>query len=1024
MRENSNIHFKSKLFMGVKKSKIFSLLIFLSFSIGVLGQEGITVNGTVSDARGPLPGVNISVKGTNTGSSTDFDGNYTINNVDPEATLVFSYVSYSTEEIQLNGRNTIDVVLEPDAESLEDVVVVGYGSQSRSEVTGAISSINADELVSVPVATAGQALQGRAAGVNVVNSGSPGTSPVIRIRGLGTPNNNEPLYVIDGIISGGMGNLNPNDIKSIQVLKDAATTAVYGSKGSNGVVVITTKTGSASGKAQLTFDSYSGVNFISNRYDVLNTDQYIQYAQEIGPTPPRIADDQYADFIDNETDWQDAIFRTGLMQSYNLSLSGGSENSNFRFSGGYLGQEGAVVETNYDRFNFRANSNFTFGNLKIGETLGLSFDSQNPERTSGGRTIIEHAIKSAPYLPIYNSLNRGGFQGASSAIDGQDAENPVRVQTIGEAENRSLNILGSLYAEYDFWDNLTFKTQVGLDYSNYKNTLFIPSYSDDETNTNTFNYAQISKSTGIYQSLTYTNSLLYKDSFNDLHNVEFLLLSELQGIKNENINASSQNPISDEVDQLSLEGAGLSSSSAEYNRIGYLGRLNYNFDRKYLFAASLRRDASSRFGKNNRWGWFPSVSAGWNIAREDFMDNTGFNNLKLRGSWGITGNDNIGNYRYSSTLVTNFIYPIAGAPATGTTASGLASPNLKWEETTMRNIGIDAGLLNNQLTVSLEYYQNTSDDLLINRPLSLSSGFNDPYITENIGSVDTKGFEVNLGYNDSEGEFTWSANLNLGTSSNEVKSLGDVGFIEGGNFEIENISRISVGEPLFYFYGLKTDGIYQNQEEIDEVFTANPDQTTVQPGDIRFVDRNGDGMISSADKTKIGNPYPDFTYGLNLTANYRNFDLNIFINGSHGNDIYNTNIYDLQGMTRLFNSGTEVLNRWTGPGTSNTIPRAIGAIQNTSASDRFVEDGSFTRLRNLVVGYTFPKDMFNNYLSKFRIYVSGQNLVTLTDYSGLDPEIGVPALSGNEDTQRFEVGIDRGNYPQPQSIQVGLQLGF
>ena len=1010
--------------MGIKNFKIFSLVIFLSLSIGVMGQEGINVSGTVSDVDGPLPGVNISVKGTNTGTTSDLDGNYTLSGVASDATLVFSYVSYSTQEILLNGSNTVNVVMETDAEALDDVVVIGYGSQSRAEVTGAVSSIDSEQIASVPVTTADRALQGRAAGVTVVNSGAPGTAPVVRIRGLGTPNNNAPLYVIDGIITGGMGSLNPNDIESIQVLKDAATTAVYGSKGSNGVVVITTKTGKASGKAQLSFNAYSGVSFISNSYDVLDTQQYLQYAQEIGPTPPRIGESQYADFINNQTDWQDAIFRTGLMQSYDLSLSGGNENSSFRFSGGYLGQEGAVIETGYERFNFRANSDFNFGNLKIGETMGVSFDNRNPERNSGGRSIIEHAIKSAPYLPIYNADNRGGFQGASSAIDGQDAENPVRVQTLGESENRSINIVGSLYAEYELLERLTFRTQVGLDYSNYKNNLFIPSYSDDETNTNAIEFAQISKNTGIYQSLTYTNSIRYEDTFDDLHNVELLLLTEKQGIKNENVNGTSQNPISDEVNQLSLEGANLGSGSSEYNRVGYLGRLNYNFDRKYLLAASIRRDASSRFGANNRWGWFPSVSAGWNIAQESFMSNTGFNNLKLRGSWGITGNDNIGNYRYSSTLVTNFIYPIAGAPATGTTASGLANPNLKWEETTMRNIGLDVGLFNNQFTVSAEYYVNSSDDLLINRPLSLSSGFNDPYMTENIGSVDTKGFELNLGYNDFEGDFTWSANLTIGTSTNEVKSLGAVDFIEGGGFENENISRIMVGEPLFYFYGLQTDGIYQTQEEVDAVLTANPNQTTVQPGDIRFVDRNNDGMITSADKTKIGNPYPDFTYGLNLNANYKDFDFSVFIYGSQGNDIYNTNIYDLQGMTRLFNSGTEVLNRWTGPGTSNTVPRAIGATQNVAASDRFVEDGSFARLRNLMIGYSLPRDMFNSYFSKFRIYVSGQNLITLTDYSGLDPEIGIPAIDGNEDTQRFEVGIDRGNYPQPQSIQVGLQVAF
>ena len=575
-----------------------------------------------------------------------------------------------------------------------------------------------------------------------------------------------------------------------------------------------------------------------------------------------------------------------------------------------------------------------------------------------------------------------------------------------------------------FFDKITFKSQVGLDYSNFKNTNFIPSYRDDETSTNSTPYAQITKNTGIYQSLTYTNSLTYKDSFLENHNIEFLLLSEQQTIKNESINASSRNEISDEVEQLSLEGANLGSSSSEYVRIGYLGRLNYNYDKKYLFAFSLRRDASSRFGQSNRWGWFTSVSAGWNLGRERFMDGSIFNNLKLRGSWGTTGNDNIGDYRYSSTLLTNFIYPIGGNPVQGTTANGLGNADLKWEETEMRNIGLDVGINNNQFTLSLEYYNNKSDDLLIDRPLAYSLGYNDPVITENVGSVKTHGLEATLGYNDYDGDFTWSANLNFGTSKNEVISLGGVPSIPGANFEGEFVSRISVGEPLFYFYGYKTNGIYQTQEEIEEVLTANPDQTAVKPGDVRYVDINNDGQINSDDKVKIGNPYPDFTFGFNFNANYKNFDLNLFVNGSIGNDVFNTNIYDLEGMTRPFNAGTQVLNRWTGPGTSNSIPRALGATQNTNASDRYVEDGSYTRLRNLVIGYSFPSEFFNDTFSKFRVYLSGQNLLTLTDYSGLDPEIGRISLNNGAARDNFELGIDRGNYPQPKSVQIGLQVAF
>ena len=997
------------------------LLVATLFCFGFISAQQ-SVSGTVSDSNGPLPGANVLVKGTSNGTTTNFDGEYTLNNVPSGAVLIYGYLGFQEQEVAVNNRSTINITLIEDETSLDEVLVIGYGTQTRAEVTGAISTVNSEEITSVPVATADQALQGRAAGVTVVNSGSPGTSPVVRIRGLGTPNNNNPLYVIDGIISGGIGDLNPNDIESIQVLKDASTTAVYGSQGSNGVVVVTTKKGNRSGKPVLTFDTYTGVQFSNERYDVLNTQQYIQYASQIGDTPARISDPQYASFLDNNVNYQDAIFRTGIIQNYNVAMAGGSENSNYRFSAGYLDQEGALIETEFERFSFRANSNFTFGKLKLGETMAVAFNVQNPERASGGRSLLEHAIKAAPYLPIYNPNNLGGFQGPSSALDGQDAENPVRVQTLGSAVNKSVSIIGGLFGEYEIIDGLNFKTQVGLDYSNYNNEVFIPSYNDDSNGgTHTIGYAQITKNTGTFQSLTYTNSLNYKKTFADSHNVEVLLLAEKQQIKNSNINASSQNPISDEVDQLSLTGAGLSSGSSEYNRLGYLGRINYNFEQKYLIGGSLRRDASSRFGPNNRWGWFYSVAGGWNIGKESFMADTPFNNLKLRGSWGIVGNDNIGDYRYSATLITDFIYPFGGTAADGTTANGLPNPNLKWEETTMRNIGLDVGLFNDQFTMSLEYYFNESDDLLINRPLSTSLGFNDPNITENVGSVETKGFEVNLGYNDFEGEFTWSASLNLGSSKNEVQSLGEVSVIEGGGFENENLSRITVGEPLYYFYGLQTDGIYQNQAEVDAVFTANPGQTIVQPGDIRFKDINNDGDITSEDRTKIGNPYPDVTYGFNASANYKNFDFNIFISGVAGNDVYNTNIYDLEGMPRLFNSGTAVLDRWTGPGTSNDVPRALGAGQNVSASDRFIEDGSYTRLRNITLGYTLPNSIFDDYISKFRIYFSGQNLITITDYSGLDPEVGSSTVINNNS---YEFGIDRGNYPQPKSFLFGVQVTF
>ena len=1002
------------------KFKIAIITIVLVCTQVVYSQTKTVTGSVVDDDGAPLPGVSVLVLGTSTGTSTDFDGNYSIENADADSQLVFSFVGMTDQTISVGSQSEINVSMQASAEALDEVIVVGYGSQSRAEVTGAISSVGSDEITALPVINAEQALQGRAAGVTVTNSGAPGTNPQVRIRGLGTVGNNNPLYVIDGVITGGLSGINPEDIESINVLKDASTTAVYGSRGSNGVIMVTTKKGRA-GKSEISFNMYGGAQSINNRYKVLNTDQYLDYAADaFGIVPSRDPS-----FYENNVNYQDEIFQTGVIQNYDLGLSGGNENSNYRFSGGYLNQEGAVINTGYERYSFRANSDFTFGKLKVGESMSVAFSDQNPERQAGARSLIEHAIKAAPYLPVYNENNLGGFQGPSNPVDGQDAENPVRVQSIGNQNNKTTSIIGNIYASYEIIEGLVFKTQVGLDYYTYRNDNFIPSYDDDSEGSATHaqNYAAITKNTGTGQTVLFTNSLNYVKTFGENHNFDFLLLAEKTESSIERINASSRNLITDEVEQLSNESSDLSSNSFETNRIGYLGRVNYNFAGKYIAAASIRRDASSRFGENNRWGWFPSFALGWNIAKEDFMNDSSLSNLKLRGSWGITGNDRIGDYQYSSTLITDFIYPIGGAAASGTTSNGLANPDLKWEETTMLNIGLDFGVWNEAFTGSLEYYNNSSDDLLMQRSTPTSLGFHSGFISENVGSVVTNGFELNLGYNDYDGDFTWSANLNLGTSSNEVKSLGVLEEITGANFEGANISRIVEGESMYHFFGLVADGIYQSQAEVDAVFTANPGQTVVQAGDIRFKDLNNDGDITSADRDIIGNPYPSLTWGLNLNGNYKRFDATLFLSGVQGNDIYNTNIYDLQGMPRLFNAGVEVLDRWTPTNPSTSVPRAGGAPQNNNISSRFVEDGSYVRLKNFTLGYSLSNDVFgpNSTVSKFRIYFSGTNLLTFSDYSGLDPEIGNSTVINNSP---FEYGIDRGNYPQPTTYLLGLQVSF
>lgn len=1007
-----------------------------------------TIQGTVTDASTgePLPGVNIIIQGTTQGAISDISGSFTIE-ADAGDVLHISYIGYVTQEITVGDQTNISISLEPDIMGLDEIVVVGYGTQKRTEVTGAISTVESDEINSVPVTTADQALQGRAAGVYVVNNGSPGTEPTIRIRGIGTVNDNTPLIVIDGVVAAGMGNLNPEDIESIQVLKDASTAAVYGSQGSNGVIIVTTKKGTP-GQVKVDLDAYWGTQWNNNRYEVLNVAQYIDYAgsADVTTPPPVLNDPERLGLA--ETNWQDEIYQNGFMQNYNLALSGGGVNSSFRFSGGYTGQDGIVKTTGFERYNFRANSEFNKGRFRFGENLAVSFADQVPLVDNGGRSLLEHAIKMPPYLPVYNEDNLGGFQGPNSPYDGQDAENPIRIIELNSFNQVTNSIIGNAWAELDIVNGLKFRSVAGVEQISLTDDRFLPSFNDDNLgSTHSRDYASITKNRRDYRSFIATNSLNYTQTFAGKHNLEVLALMEYSSIQRSALNSNARNYITDEVQQVSNVSPTLSSDASEYYRIGYVGRLNYNYDQKYLIAASYRADASSRFGANNRWGYFPSVAAGWRIHREAFLENVrALSNLKLRFSWGKAGNDKIGDYAYATTLTSDMNYVINNGAAPGTTVSGAANPDLKWEETTMTNIGFDLGLLGNQFTLAAEYYINKSDDLLMNLTTSPSLGIFSRAKSANAGSVETKGFEIQLGYNDFEGDFQWSASMNLGTYNSEVISLGGLDAIQVNQFENEGLTRLEVGMPAFYFYGWQFDGIFVDDAEAEAYL--NGGQDGAQGGDFRIVDVAGpeddqgnktgpDGVIDANDRTEIGNPFPDVTMGLNLNFSYRGLDLNVFIQGTYGNDIYNTNIYDLEGMPRLFNSGVAVLDRWTPTNPSNTVPRP-GTGRNVEASSRFIEDGSYTRMKNLTLGYTLPSSLFKNAISGIRIYVSAQNLITFTKYSGLDPEIGSyttgnggtrdigvpPAYGEGYPVANFNTGVDYGNYPIPKSIVAGVQFSF
>jgi TonB-linked SusC/RagA family outer membrane protein len=778
---------------------------------------------------------------------------------------------------------------------------------------------------------------------------------------------------------------------------------------------------------------------------LLDAAQYREYATGGAFTTPTVyTNPTYADRLagigpsqpeGGETDWQDEIYQTGPMQNYDLALSGGNETSTFRLSAGYQNQRGIVIYTGLERYNFRANSDFKKGILKIGENFSLTYGSADAFADNGGRSLLEHAIKMAPYLPVYNKDNLGGYQGPTTSIDGQDAENPVRIMELNSRKRGTVTILGNIYGELDIVKGLKFRTNIGLEGQSQRQEDFSPTFNDDNLGgaTHQATFATITKNQSNYSGLIFTNSLNYGLTL-DKHNFEALALTEYSDVHSELVNASSQNNITNEIEELSSSAASLSSQSFDYYRISYLGRLNYNYDGKYLFSASIRTDASSRFGANNRWGTFPSVSLGWNIAKEAFMSSVpSISNLKLRASWGMAGNDKIADYAYSASLTSNMYYVINDLPVTGTTPGGAANPDLKWEETTMTNIGLDLGLFNNQFTLSAEYYMNSSNDLLMQVDLPLSLGDFRGTVSKNAGSMDVNGFELQLGYNDFEGEFQWSANLNLGTFKNEVKSLGGATYIGGAGFEGENLTRCEIGQPAFFFYGWAFDGIFQADDEAAAYMGGTQKALySSQAGDFRIKDTDGDGKITADDRTNIGNPFPKMTLGLDLNATYKGFDLNIFISGVYGNKLYNTNIYDLQGMPRLFNAGVEVLDRWTPDNPSTTVPRAGDVSVNIEASDRFVEDGAYTKLKNITLGYNIPGNLTKNKLTRFRVYVSAQNMICITNYSGLDPEVGSyranqgVGLIGSPQTSapNFDNGVDRGNYPIPKSVIGGFQITF
>jgi TonB-linked SusC/RagA family outer membrane protein len=1007
------------------------------------------ITGIVTDeANKPLSDVSVSFKGTSIGQKTDAAGRFTISVPNVNGTLVFTDIGFVSQEVAIDGRTELSVKLAASTKALNEVIVVGYGSQRRATVTGAITSLSASTITALPVASVDQALQGRVAGLNVTNNGSPGTAPIVTIRGISSISfASDPLYVVDGFpLNGSLTSYDPHDIENVQVLKDASAAAIYGSRATNGVILLTTKKGSRSGKISVNLDSYVGIQSPAKYLDLLNTNQYVQYATALdgaGNLPPRFLPANFnapiyagatQTYAQTNTDWQREYFRSNaFMTSNNFSLNGGNEVSRFYSSVGYFKQDGIAQALSYERLNYRINSDHIVSKFfTVGENVYISGATQHYDATSGNRTPITNVVRMQPYIPISDPTKAGGFQGPISSFDGSDPTNPVEAALIGTNKINSTNILGTMFAELSFTPWLRYRGTFGANYINNYTNNYTPIYNDGGT----LNAASASVA---YQRQSYfnrlfTNQLMFDKTF-DKHHVSALAVYETQSLHyNNQTESGTQN--TNLVQTLNGAGNIAANNTKEDNVLQSLvGRVTYDYAGKYLLNASLRRDGFSVWAPSHKYANFPAVSAGWNINQEEFLkDNKTISELKLRGGYGVTGINpsSVGNYPYLSQVQINqAYYPIGGGigSANSSFTNGLTNPDLSWEKTKQFNIGLDLGLLNNKFTIVAEYFKRQTDNLILNVPTPTSFGFLGTGSLANVGSMRNNGVELQLGYHKTTGDFRYDVTglisaihnkvLALNNANASIPSGSDADFGGGDAF-----TNTVAGQSIQYFYGWIANGIFKNAADV----ANSPTQSGAAPGDLKFKDISGpngkpDGVIDNYDRTNIGSFLPKFTYSLNYSAFYKSFDASIFFQGVQGNKVLNAERIILEGMPRLFNAGTQVLNAWTPSNTNTDIPRAVNSDPNRNGrlSTRWIENGSYLRLKNLTIGYTLPgsllKSVSKSTVKRLRMYVSSQNLVTFTGYKGYDPEIG--SKNGT-----LTNGVDFGQYPTARSFQFGLQVGF
>lgn len=1022
------------------------LPIILLFLTSGLFAQTFTVTGVVKDGNDGLtiPGATILEKGTLNGTITDIDGNFTIKVASGESTLQFSYIGYKTIDVPISGRLVIEVSLNPEQTQLDEVVVIGYGTQKKKVVTGAIATVGAEEITSTPILRAEQALQGRTAGVQVTNlSGQPGEAPTVRIRGAGTTGNADPLYIVDGMPVGGIDYLNPGDIESMDVLKDAASAAIYGARAANGVVLITTKSGKA-GKMNVNYSFYYGIQNVANTIKMLDAEQYRVLMNEGASNSGLTEPFDLNEIPKYNTDWQDLLFQQNApMTNHELSVTGGNDKTSYASSLSYFSQEGIIGgdKSQFDRITARLNtrskvtSKFEFGNnlayshiVRRGIASNQSFNGAyssalNLDPLTPLYETDETLLGMPPYSnePVITNSS-GQVYGISNYV-GAEIVNPMALLEIQTAETRVDKIVGNIYGDLEIIEGLKFRSSLGIDLAYVLNDSYRPLFYLNGAQNNT-DKTSVSKGIDRYFTWQWENTASYTKKIKD-HQFSALVGTTASEFNYENLTGFNADvPVTDPdnvylnmaTDTVWVASGGASSSAL----FSLFGRVTYDYKSRYAFTGILRRDGSSKFGPNNRYGNFPSLGVSWLLTEESFMpENLGeITFVKLRASWGINGNQEIGNYQFISTIDKSRGYIFGAGRIVGASPSYIENADIRWEESEQIDIAIDLGAFNNRLTATVDYYVKTTSGLLERIPIPAHVGNDPPYA--NVGSVQNRGVEMSVNWRNVTDDFNYSVGLNAAYNKNEMTEIANEdNVLPGATWAVAGmVTRAEEGLPIGYFWGYQTNGLFQNLNDVYAHIgtTGNMLQPMAEPGDVRFVDVNKDGVINEDDRTMIGNPTPDWTLGVNASADYKDFDFSFLFTGAFGHEIFNgSQRQDL----RYTNRTDAILDRWTGEGTSNEIPRYtwIDVNNNYRVSDLYIESGSYLRLKNIQLGYTLPTSILQRIgAATWRFYVSAENLVTFTKYTGADPEIG--AMSS------FDIGIDRGVYPQARTIRFGTTISF